>query len=67
MSNTEMTYGDHSAKMHEEYGEGLNEGQHEVVYSQAWQQGHAYGFSEVESHYIDLAEMARRVIAGLKR
>lgn len=43
---------------------GLNEAQHAIVYSQAWEQGHASGYEEVEDHYADLAEMARKLIAA---
>jgi hypothetical protein len=55
----------HYQRMYDEIGQplaGLNEAQHGIVYAQAWEQGHAYGYSEVESHYGDFAEMARKLI-----
>jgi hypothetical protein len=29
----------------------------------AWEQGHAYGYSEVETHYGELAQLARKLLA----
>jgi hypothetical protein len=57
----------HYARMFDEIGRplaGLNEDQHAIVYSQAWEHGHASGYSEVENYYGDLAEMARKLIAA---
>jgi hypothetical protein len=54
----------HYAKMFEEQSgvSGLNEAQHGIVYSLAWEQGHSSGFSEVEFYYGEFAEMARKVL-----
>ena len=57
----------HYARMFEEIGQplaGLNEAQHGIVYAQAYEQGHAFGYSEVEMHYGEFAEMAQRLIAA---
>lgn len=58
---------EHYNRMFTEIGQplaGLNEAQHGIVYSQAYEQGHAYGYSEVETHYGDFAEMARKLLAA---
>lgn len=55
----------HFARMFEEIGQplaGLNAEQHSIVYAQAWEHGHACGYSEVENYYGDFAEMARKLI-----
>lgn len=55
----------HYARMFDEIGSplaGLNEAQHAIVYAQAWEQGHASGYEDVESHYGEYAEMARKLI-----
>lgn len=55
----------HYARMFDEIGQplaGLNREQHGIVYAQAWEQGHASGYGDVESYYGDLAEMARKLI-----
>lgn len=57
----------HYTRMYAEIGQplaGLNEAQHGIVYSEAWTRGHAYGFSDVESHYSSLADMARKLLAA---
>jgi multidrug resistance efflux pump len=56
----------HFARMYEEIGQplaGLDKVQHALVYAQAWEQGHAYGYSEVETHYGELAQLARKLLA----
>ncbi|MFG3710926.1 hypothetical protein [Micromonospora sp. NPDC047730] len=58
----EKTYGEHSAEMREKYGEGLTEAQHNKVYAFAYERGHAFGYSEVESHYEEVAELARGLL-----
>lgn len=35
----------------------------DAVWKQAWEYGHSNGFSEVESFYIDLADLAREVMS----
>jgi flagellar biosynthesis/type III secretory pathway protein FliH len=58
-------HSEHYARMFEDIGQGvagLNEAQHGIVYAQAYEQGHAYGYSEVELHYGELAEMARKLL-----
>jgi hypothetical protein len=55
----------HDNRMFEEIGQplaGLNPAQHAIVYAQAWEQGHASGYSEVENYYGEYAEMARKLI-----
>lgn len=56
----------HYAQMFEEIGRGvagLNEAQHAIVYAAAWEQGrHSSGYSEVEMHYREFAEMARQIL-----
>jgi membrane-bound lytic murein transglycosylase len=55
----------HYTRMYEEIGQslaGLNEAQHGIVYSAAWEHGHSSGYSVVESYYGDFAEMARKLI-----
>lgn len=57
----------HYERMYEEIGlplAGLNEVQHSIVYAQAWEQGHSSGYEEVEGHYGEFAEMARRLLAA---
>ncbi|AGS80939.1 hypothetical protein [Caulobacter phage Cr30] len=29
----------------------------DLLFSKAWEQGHAYGFNEVYNHYIDLVDL----------
>lgn len=55
----------HRERMYFEIGQplaGLNEAQHGIVYARAYDQGHAYGYSEVEMYYGELAEMARKLL-----
>lgn len=55
----------HYWRMYQEIGRplaGLNEAQHDIVYGQAWDQGHASGFGEVKSYYGEFAEMARKLL-----
>jgi len=55
----------HAVRLFEEIGRplaGLNAKQHGEVYAMAWEQGHASGYSEVEMHYGDFAELARKII-----
>jgi hypothetical protein len=56
---------EHYARMYDEIGQplaGLNDKQHAIVYSLAYDQGHASGFGEVETYYGEFAEMARKLI-----
>lgn len=56
---------EHYNRMLTEIGEplaGLNAAQHGAVYAMAWEHGHSYGFSEVESYYGDFAELARKIL-----
>jgi hypothetical protein len=58
-------HSEHYTRMYEEIGQplaGLNEAQHGIVYSRAWEQGHSSGFDQVESDYEELAEMARKLL-----
>lgn len=48
--------------LHVEHGVNLNEKQHNIVYSKAWADGHSAGYSEVEHHYIELADFAREIL-----
>lgn len=57
----------HYARMFDEIGRplaGLNEAQRGIVYAQAYQDGHASGYDEVEQRYGELAELVRKVIAA---
>ena len=39
----------------------------DALYSKAWEEGHAYGYDEVASHYSDMAELViAAYIAGVK-
>jgi len=47
---------EHQAKMEEEHGTAENP-KAALLYQKAWDLGHAYGFSEVASHYADLVDL----------
>jgi hypothetical protein len=51
-----MTYEEHVSKFIEQYKDVFNERQTRLVYSLAYDQGHAYGFDEVESCFDTLAD-----------
>lgn len=53
---------DHYDRLKQEYGFNLTDAQHALVYSKAYQDGHAYGYSEVEGHYRDLVEFAEELL-----
>lgn len=53
----------HYDAMHARHGEGLTPAQHGIVYSKAYEQGHASGLEEVGEYYRDLADMARELLA----
>lgn len=48
----------HAYLRHEAGTEGLPDRVHDKVFSLAWQNGHAHGYSEVEIHYCEIAEVA---------
>lgn len=55
----------HYARMYDDIGQGvagLNEAQHGIVYSKAWEHGHSSGYGEVESYYGEFAQMAREIL-----
>jgi hypothetical protein len=52
------TEDEHYRRMHRQYGEGLTDDQHSVVYGFAYRKGHSAGFYEVEVEYKDAAEFA---------
>lgn len=55
----------HDAKMFDEIGQplaGLTRAQHDIVYGEAYSQGHGSGYAEVEHYYGELAEMARKLL-----
>lgn len=57
----------HSEKMWTDIGRHwLTREQHAIVYGCAYSEGHAHGFSEIETHYYDLAEMGRKLIEASK-
>lgn len=58
----EKTYGEHGTEMHEKHGVGLTEAVHAKVYARAYDEGHAYGYTEVEEHYIELADFVRDLL-----
>lgn len=47
-----------------EYAFDMNGEQQQVIWSQAWADGHASGYGDVENHYIELADFARDIIAA---
>ena len=55
-------YQEHSERMYAEEGYGLTPGQHKVVYAYAWREGHWAGLDEVKNHYLELADVARKII-----
>jgi hypothetical protein len=46
----------------EQFGTGLNRGQHERVYKAAESEGHASGWHDIQNCYIDFADFARDII-----
>lgn len=52
------------AWLYDTHGEGLPTEVLHVVYGKAWEDGHAYGLSEVEMHFSDLVEFAEKVRAA---
>lgn len=56
----------HCDRMYAEIGQplGLNEAQHGIVYSLAWEKGHPSGYNNVTYRYEELAELARAVLAA---
>jgi len=46
--------------LHETYTPRLSDEQAELLFSKAWENGHAYGYAEVENEYIDLADWLKR-------
>lgn len=52
----------HTERMRELHGHGLNDKQHGAVYNKAYELGHRDGESEIELHYIDLADLVRDVL-----
>lgn len=38
----------------------------DIVYSKAYDEGHAYGFSEVENHFIDLMDFVDEIVNAIK-
>lgn len=56
---------EHYDRMYSKIGQplaGLTEAQHSIVYTMAYDRGHSSGYEEIEGHYGELAEMARRII-----
>lgn len=47
--------------LHEEYASFLSSQSANEIYVQAWENGHASGYSEVESIYVDLASFVQRI------
>lgn len=58
--------GDFAKDLAEEYlpdvADNYSEQIPKAVFAKAWEQGHASGFSDVENHYIDLADLVNLVI-----
>jgi len=55
-----------AAALSEQYGTG-HEAVDAKVYSQAWEDGHSGGLSEVENHYMEYAELAEFAFAAGQR
>ena len=49
-----------------EYAPGLPAEVQARIWSKSWEEGHAYGYSEVENHYIDNADFAEFVYNAKK-
>jgi len=52
--------------LHSEYGSDLTDEQHEMVYTKAYENGHAGGYSEIENEYIELADLATNLIRSVR-
>lgn len=52
------------AYVNETYGEGLSPAQLAVVHGLAYQEGHAYGLSEIEGYFGTFADFARNLLAA---
>lgn len=48
-------------ELYKKYGF-VNEELNSMIYSKAYEDGHAYGWSEVELHFSDLAEFAKDIL-----
>ena len=46
-------------------GYGFNETISEIILYKAWQEGHAYGYNEVNLHIEELAEMVEKIIKAI--
>jgi hypothetical protein len=44
-------------KLHREQYAHINDAQYNVIYSLAWDKGHAYGLSEVELYFSDFYDL----------
>lgn len=55
-------YAAHSSEMFDNYGHRFTVKQHELIYAKAYEDGHAGGYEDVELHYSDLADLARKII-----
>ena len=53
------------ARIKKEYG--FNETISEIILEKAWQEGHAYGYNEVNLHIEELAEMVEKIIKAVNR
>lgn len=47
--------------LNEEYAPFLSSQSANEIYARAWEDGHASGYSEVESIYVDLASIVQRI------
>lgn len=45
-----------------EYAGDLNQKARDAIYAKAWSDGHSSGYSEIEYHYIELAELVRTAL-----
>jgi hypothetical protein len=50
--------------LHVTHANEFTTGQARVIYEKAWEDGHAFGYSEVEIHYQDLVDLIRRIQAA---
>lgn len=48
--------------LHKEYAPSFSEDLHNHVYGKAWEDGHSYGYHEVEIHYEDLVDFVAKAI-----
>ncbi len=51
----------------DEYAFNLPATTHSALWSKAWEDGHSYGFGEIESHYANIVEFAEELLKASKK